>query len=207
MVGAALSIAVSPTLFGGWTVSTDHTTAPAVAPTLSALSQPPSAEELEESVQELRQEVRDLRDERNYLFIALGILVSILVAGSLVGITTAFRSEARLQEAHRVALTGESASQTRAEEAHVTFLDSSQRTLSLVNDTLELAKEASEQAAHTMEARVEASLRVTSNRTLYTSCDPAFGRDSIKLYLRTLRSAIALQMLVDNLPRSRDISG
>lgn len=56
---------------------------------------------------------------------------------------------------HHLAVAGESASQARVDQVHTSFLDSSQKTLTLVNETLELAKEASQRAADALKLRAE----------------------------------------------------
>lgn len=67
--------------------------------------------------------------------------------------------EERARTAFKVMLRGEEAAQSRATATHDQFFESSGKTLGLVNDTLTLAKEASERAAKAVLARAEQMLK------------------------------------------------
>jgi tetratricopeptide (TPR) repeat protein len=67
-------------------------------------------------------------------------------------------AQARIAEAHQLAMRGESASQSRAEEVHTSFLQGSVQTLSLVNETLELERIASQRAASAVEQKAREQL-------------------------------------------------
>lgn len=109
-------------------------------------------------VDDLKQEVRDLRAERDRLLTPLSVLIGLLAAGGVVGIVTTFRNESRSSQLHEMAIGAETAAQRRTEESYTTFLDASQKTLTLVNDTLALAKESSERAATTMQQKAKRAL-------------------------------------------------
>jgi tetratricopeptide (TPR) repeat protein len=86
----------------------------------------------------------------------LRILVFVLLGGGfLVGLVTTVRSDSRSTELHHLAIAGESAVQDRAEQVHTTFLDASQKTIALVNQTLQLAKDASQRADEAAELRAQ----------------------------------------------------
>lgn len=68
-------------------------------------------------------------------------------------LSTARDAEQRAASGFQLSLAGEAAAQRRADEVHQTFLSGSKNTLDLVNATLNLAKEASERAAKSIEAR------------------------------------------------------
>ncbi len=87
-----------------------------------------------------------------------GYLTGLIILGLFIGILGFIRSERRTNQLHEIAVAGETASQGRVEQTHVTLLDASQKTLNLVNDTLALAKEASGRAAETMKRKAEESL-------------------------------------------------
>jgi tetratricopeptide (TPR) repeat protein len=100
----------------------------------------------------------------------LAIILTIGTATSLVGwirtemrsteahkfsLSSARDSEQRTQTTFALAVTGETAAQSRAVEVHQTFLQGSKDTLDLVNQTLTLAKEASERAAKIIERKAK----------------------------------------------------
>ncbi len=67
--------------------------------------------------------------------------------------------EERTTQLHDLTVRGETASQARSDEVHRTFLSSSKDTLDLVNATLNLAKQASERAAKSVEDRAKVILQ------------------------------------------------
>ena len=124
----------------------------------SSVAEPALAQDMQQS---LDKEVAILREKVDTLYWLTGILIAVLVTvltlgglGSLIG---GIRTESRTSEAHRLFITGERASQGRSDEVHKTFLESSRDTLDLVNETLTLAKEASERAAHFIENKARAT--------------------------------------------------
>ena len=92
------------------------------------------------------------------LLVPVGLLITLIAGGSVIGVVATLRSERRAAQLHDLAVSFETATQQRAEQVHVSFLDASQKTLTLVNDTLALAKEASERAARTMALKAHQSL-------------------------------------------------
>lgn len=88
-----------------------------------------------------------------------GYLNWLFAGGVAIGAWGFIRSERRTSQLHEIAVAGETASQGRVEQAHATLLDASQKTLNLVNDTLALAKEASNRATETMKHKAEEGLR------------------------------------------------
>jgi tetratricopeptide (TPR) repeat protein len=99
-----------------------------------------------------------------YVLGPVAILVAILAAGGVLGIVYSFRDQRRTSQLHELAVTGEAASQRRAEQSYGSFLEQSQTTLALVNDTLKLAKEATDQAAHGMEEKAETRVAAIERR-------------------------------------------
>lgn len=115
---------------------------------------------LTQEVAVLREKVDNLSQTINLLFVALA---AILALGGLPSLFSFIRTEARTQEAHKLGMVGERASQERAAEVHETFLGGSKNTLDLVNATLSLAKEASERAAKVIEIKARATLDELDN--------------------------------------------
>jgi tetratricopeptide (TPR) repeat protein len=94
----------------------------------------------------LERRVESQSDDSDRIFNVLVFLVAILTGGGAVGVVLSFRNEQRQGESHGLAMKGEAKAQERAEETHDKFLRGSQETLNLVNQTLSLAKDASERA-------------------------------------------------------------
>lgn len=136
---------------------------------------PPSMAASKEDVAQLKEKVANLEgkiDSTQTAFsITVGLLVLILMIGTGVSFVSFYKAEKRSTEAFNIAKNaegnmerrteasfnlwskGETSAQDRAAATHEQFFESSGRTLSLVNDTLELAKQASERAAQAIEKR------------------------------------------------------
>lgn len=119
----------------------------------------------------LRERIDAMYGVANLAFLPLTIVVSILGAGGVVGIVLSFRNEIRAGQAHDLLMAGESGQQARTDESHAVLIDASQRTLTLVNETLKLAHESSAQAARTMTQRAERALQELTDEanTLFTN--------------------------------------
>jgi len=88
----------------------------------------------------------------------LSLLIGILALGGSLGIVFSIRDQRRVSQLHELTIAGEQGAQRRSEDSYATFIDASQKTLALVNDTLQLAKEATQRANQTMTLRAERSL-------------------------------------------------
>jgi tetratricopeptide (TPR) repeat protein len=86
------------------------------------------------------------------------VLLGILTIGGIASSVGWSRTDKRTREAFDLGIAGERASQKRAEDIHLTFLEGSKTTLGLVNETLTLAKEASERAAKSIETKAITTL-------------------------------------------------
>lgn len=113
---------------------------------------------------ELRQDTRihDLRkdvDEHEkiitYLLFPVTVLVGILSLGGAIGVVFSIRDQRRVSQLHELNVAGEMSSQRRTEQSYGSFFEQSQTTLSLVNETLQLAKEATAQAAKSMDEKAQ----------------------------------------------------
>lgn len=120
-------------------------------PALSQLSAPAvPPENVDLRVHDLEGQVENLKSA---VSIAAAVLGLFLALGTFTSFFTLWRTERRAEESHRLSITGETAAQHRAAEVHHSFLEGSKTTLELVNETLELAKEASQRAARFLEER------------------------------------------------------
>lgn len=84
--------------------------------------------------------VDDVRDYVQLLLWPIGILLAVLTIGGALSVVFSIRDQRRVSQLHELTVTGELASQRRSEQSFSSFLDESQKTLTLVNDTLRLAK-------------------------------------------------------------------
>jgi tetratricopeptide (TPR) repeat protein len=116
-----------------------------------------------EEIEALQDEVDHLDSLWGFLLLPMSILVALLAGGGAIGFVTSLRYERRSQERaaeiHAITVSGESASQERAAESHLKFLADSHETLTLVNDTLALAKQASERAEEAIQEKASERLK------------------------------------------------
>jgi tetratricopeptide (TPR) repeat protein len=138
--------------------------ATAVGPLVPAVGAAPSRHEAavqrwqSQKIGELTEDLEDSEQNFDRILIPVTVLIGILALGGGLGIVFSIRDQRRVSQLHELTVTGEVSSQRRSEQSYASFLEQSQTTLSLVNDTLELAKEATDRAAKSVEGK--AKLRV-----------------------------------------------
>lgn len=147
-VGAQVTTSSAPMDPPTAATSTISDTAPAtataptsVAPVAESAASAPdrvSASDLELAV--LRERVENVTRVGGWV----AFFATLLTIPSLIVL---YRSERRSGEAHALGMAGEGASQQRAAEVHAAIFEASKNTLNLVNETLQLAKDASARAA------------------------------------------------------------
>jgi hypothetical protein len=115
-------------------------------------------------VAELKTQVHETRTLEDVVLAPIAILVAILAAGGVFGIVFSVRDQRRTSQLHELTIGAEVLSQRRTEQSYASFLEQSQTTLSLVNDTLRLAKETTDRAAHSMELKAKARLEEIETR-------------------------------------------
>jgi hypothetical protein len=123
-----------------------------------ALASAPTPTEQQNEIGNLQDRVNDLEEIVQLLLAPIAILIGILSLGGALGVVFSLRDQRRLSQLHQLAVSAEVSSQRRTELSYSSFLEESQKTLTLVNQTLALAREATDQAAHTMERKAAASL-------------------------------------------------
>jgi hypothetical protein len=113
---------------------------------------------------ELSDEVSELHTITTVILSPIAFLVGILALGGSLGIVFSIRDQRRVSQLHELTVGGEVLSQRRSEQTYASFFEQSQTTLSLVNDTLELAKEANEQATQGMKRRAQEQVDAIEER-------------------------------------------
>lgn len=106
-------------------------------------------------IHKLTKEVEKNNTISSVILAPIAVLVGILALGGSLGIVFSVRDQRRVSQLHELTVSGEVLTQRRAEQSYASFFEQSQTTLSLVNDTLKLAKEANEEAAKSMKRRAE----------------------------------------------------
>jgi len=106
-------------------------------------------------IHDLRKDVDEHEKIINYLLFPVTVLVGILSLGGAIGVVFSIRDQRRVSQLHELNVAGEMSSQRRTEQSYGSFFEQSQTTLSLVNETLQLAKEATAQAAKSMDEKAQ----------------------------------------------------
>jgi hypothetical protein len=123
-----------------------------------------SINELSDELSETKEEVSKTHTIATVALGPIAVLVGILALGGSLGIVFSVRDQRRVSQLHELTVGGEVLSQRRAEQSFASFFEQSQTTLSLVNDTLELAKEANKSAAQSMQRRAEEQVNAIEDR-------------------------------------------
>jgi hypothetical protein len=116
---------------------------------------PPTTKEAED-LPELTKRVDELETLEHVILAPVALLVGVLALGGGLGIVFSIRDQRRISQMHELTVAGEVSSQRRTEQSYGSFLEQSQTTISLVNDTLRLAKDASDREARGIENKAKA---------------------------------------------------
>jgi len=149
-------------------------------------------------VHELAFELKQVQKTTNSVFTPITVLIGILGAGGALGIVFSFRDQRRTSQIHELTVQGEVATQRRAEQGYASFFEQSQTTLSLVNDTLKLAKEASEEAALTMKSKAETRVKEIEERAQRLMFD-VFHEREFEVLVKDQERLKALREVADEL--------
>jgi len=137
---------------------------------------------LSDEVQGLSDKLESAETSFERLLYPVGILVAILAAGGTLGIVFSFRDQRRASQIHELTVAGELSAQKRSEQSYGSFLEQSQTTLSLVNDTLGLAKDANDRAIRETKSKAETEVELVDARSRALLND-AFGREEFSLII------------------------
>lgn len=116
-------------------------------------------------INSLSDEVDELHTVTTVILAPIAVLVGILALGGSLGIVFSVRDQRRVSQIHEMTVGSEVLSQRRTEQSYASFFEQSQTTLALVNDTLELAKEATDRAAKSMEQKAKAQVNAIEERS------------------------------------------
>ncbi len=198
-IGVLVALVAWPSLLGSAQTSTtapSTTSTTTSTTTTSTTTAPTATTSAWDEIQDARLDsLRDRQDDTatvfNFVLVPLAIIVTVLGAGGVVGIVLSFRNEVRAGQIHDLQIAGESAQQARTEETHAVLLDASQKTLTLVNDTLELARDASDRAAKELTHRAERLLNEitedANNVFVNSHYAPEFERKALKVLVEVPR--------------------
>lgn len=153
----------------------------------------------QQQIVDLRTEVHDLHDFVQFMFLPMGVLLAVLTIGGALSVVFSIRDQRRVSQLHELAVTGEVSGQRRSEQSFSSFLEESQKTLTLVNDTLKLAKEASGRAQHTIQTKARSEVEGIEQRAqqlmldafaveFETIVDAAQSRDELRTIGKELRA-------------------
>ena len=156
--------------------------AQAAAKNGSDLPQRVRVAKLSDEVQGLSDKLESAETSFERLLYPVGILVAILAAGGTLGIVFSFRDQRRASQIHELTVAGELSAQKRSEQSYGSFLEQSQTTLSLVNDTLGLAKDANDRAIRETKSKAESEVELVDARSRALLND-AFGREEFGLII------------------------
>jgi tetratricopeptide (TPR) repeat protein len=166
------------------------------APSEPSLKQETAA--LSKHTEKLSDELHETRTFGALLLSPIAILVAILSAGGVLSVVFSVRDQGRISQLHELTVAGEVSSQRRSEQSYGSFLEQSQTTLALVNDTLKLAKEATDRAAHSMDIKAQARLDAIEDRAEKLMLD-VFSEAEFELILIDTRRRGELHAVADEL--------
>jgi tetratricopeptide (TPR) repeat protein len=137
---------------------------------------------LTDKVGDLSSELESAEQSFDRIILPVSLLISILAAGGILGVVFSFRDQQRTSQLHELTVGGEIASQKRSEQSYGSFLEQSQTTLSLVNDTLQLAKEANDRAMQSMEDKAKSRIAEIEERSQTLLLD-VFAEEEFELII------------------------
>src|ERR1700722_18055215 len=103
---------------------------PRVLSVIAAPTPTPTDQQVE--IDDLQNRVSDLEEIVQLLLAPIAILIGILSLGGALGIVFSLRDQRRLSQLHELAVSSEVSSQRRTELSYSSFLEESQKTLTLV---------------------------------------------------------------------------
>ena len=171
--------------------------------------------------EQLDEKVNDLDRLVELVVLPMTLLIAVLSLGGIIGIVFSIRDQRRISQLHELAVSSEMSSQRRTEQSFTAFLEESQKTLTLVNDTLTLAKQATESERQAMERKAETNLgaieekaedlilRVAENEDFDELLDVRDYRAEVQLIAHELAQLEAYRRLqdIDLPPYSRFLMG
>lgn len=152
----------------------------------SSATSEPDSKELANEVHLLAGELEGTEKIIDMMLFPITVLVSILAAGGILGVVYSVREQRRATQLHELTVGGEAAAQRRSEQSYGSFFEQSQTTISLVNDTLQLAKEANDRAMKSMQSKAQARIDEIEERS-QTLLLEVFGDEEFELIINEPR--------------------
>jgi tetratricopeptide (TPR) repeat protein len=156
------------------------------APDSAAVALEAHPEKLANEVDLLSHELKGTEKIISLMLLPITVLVSILAAGGILGVVYSVRDQRRTSQLHELTVGGEIAAQRRSEQSYGSFFEQSQTTLSLVNDTLQLAKEANDRAMKSMQSKAQSRIDEIEERS-QTLLLEVFGEEEFELIINDPR--------------------
>jgi tetratricopeptide (TPR) repeat protein len=153
LAGGLLTMFAGPVACAATRAANAQTTSRSIL-ALAATSKPAE----EGKLGNLEDKVANLEKLVDLVFVPITVLIGVLSAGGIIGVVFSIRDQRRVSQLHELTVAGEVTSQRRSEQSYGSFLEQSQTTISLVNDTLQLAKEASDREARS--AKIKSDDRI-----------------------------------------------
>jgi tetratricopeptide (TPR) repeat protein len=138
--------------------------------------------DLENEIGNLSVRLESAEDSFERIFIPVTILITLLSAGGFLGIVYSFRDQRRVSQIHELTVGGEIAAQRRSEHSYGSFFEQSQTTLSLVNETLGLAKEANDRAIKGTKSKAQVRIDELEKRSVALLID-VFTEEEFELII------------------------
>lgn len=152
----------------------------------SSAASEPDPQKLDNEVHLLTGKLENTEKIIDMMLFPITVLVSILAAGGILGVVYSVREQRRATQLHELTVGGEAAAQRRSEQSYGSFFEQSQTTISLVNDTLQLAKEANDRAMKSMQNKAQARVDEIEERS-QTLLLEVFGDEEFELIINDAR--------------------
>lgn len=154
--------------------------------------------DLTDEVGDLSEKLESAETSFDRIIFPISVLISILAAGGLLGIVYSFRDQRRSSQIHELTVGGEIAAQRRSEQSYGSFFEQSQTTLSLVNDTLGLAKDAHDRAMQSSTDKARSRIEDLEERSLTLMMD-VFTEEEFELIIDDPRRRDTLHEIAKDL--------
>jgi hypothetical protein len=134
------------------------------------------------AIKELKGEVSVLKERTGWVLLPIAAVLAILGIGGAFSVVFSIRDQRRVSQLHELSVAGEISSQRRTEQSYGAFLEQSQTTIALVNDTLRLAKDASDREVQSGRSKAKERVSSIENRAENMML-PIFSKEDFELII------------------------